>query len=164
MLGLFLAGCCPPPAPLSQPLAGPMPPAVRSGAAATHANATTPKRLSLGPPQQAEGDGPHRPPPHLGARPARQISAVVLAQRPRARACYDAAQAEARLGPRDLVVAFVIATDGSVRSAHVEPEAGRIQNPELNRCVLEVVRSLAFGRSSRGLESRVRYPFHFNAR
>jgi TonB family protein len=103
--------------------------------------------------------------PEVGPRDARgkgEIQAVLAANRDKVRACYDAALKNNPGIHGDLVVAFVINPDGSVKSAEVNWSESEIHVPELDSCAVEVVRGLKFPPSSRGLESKVNYPFNFN--
>jgi TonB family protein len=90
-----------------------------------------------------------------------QIQAVIAANRERVRACYDAAQKNDPGIQGDLVVAFVINPDGSVKSAEVNAQESEIHSPELDSCAVAVLETLKFPASSRGLESKVNYPFNF---
>ena len=78
------------------------------------------------------------------------------------RACYEAALKNNPGIHGDVVVAFVINPDGSVKSAEVNWSESEIHVPELDSCAVDVVRGLKFPPSSRGLESKVNYPFNFN--
>jgi TonB family protein len=95
------------------------------------------------------------------ARGKEQIQAVIAANRERVRACYDAAHKKDPGIQGDLVVAFVINPDGSVKSAEVSPQESEIHSPELDSCAIDVLKTLKFPASSRGLESKVNYPFNF---
>lgn len=94
-------------------------------------------------------------------RSKEQIQAVIAANRERVRACYDAAQKKEPGLQGDLVVAFVINPDGSVKSAEVNASESEIHSPELDSCAIDVLKTLKFPASSRGLESKVNYPFNF---
>jgi TonB family protein len=96
------------------------------------------------------------------ARGKEEIQAVLAANRDKVRACYEAALKNNPGIHGDVVVAFVINPDGSVKSAEVNWSESEIHVPELDSCAVEVVRSLKFPPSSRGLESKVNYPFNFN--
>jgi len=89
---------------------------------------------------------------------------VIAANREKMRACYDAALKNNPGIQGDLVVGFVINPDGSVKSAEVNWKESELHVPELDSCAVDVLRSLKFPPSSRGLESKVNYPFNFNPR
>lgn len=96
------------------------------------------------------------------ARGKEEIQAVLAANRDKVRACYDAALKKNPGIHGDVVVAFAINPDGSVKSAEVNWSESEIHVPELDSCAVDVVRGLKFPPSSRGLESKVNYPFNFN--
>lgn len=78
------------------------------------------------------------------------------------RACYDAALAQNPGIHGALVINFVIDPRGSVKEAEVSWKDSDIHVPELDTCAAEAVRAIKFPPSSRGLESKVTYPFNFN--
>jgi TonB family protein len=82
--------------------------------------------------------------------------------RDKVRACYDAALAKNPGIKGELVVDFVISPRGEVKQAEVNWSASEIHIPELDTCAADAVRALTFPASSRGLESKVSYPFNFN--
>lgn len=82
--------------------------------------------------------------------------------RDKVRACYDAALAKNPGIAGDLVVDFTIDPHGEVKQAEVNWSQSEIHIPELDSCAAEAVRSLKFPASSRGLESKVSFPFNFN--
>jgi len=100
-----------------------------------------------------------------GPRDARgkdEIQRVIADNRPKVRACYEAALKTNPGIAGDLVVSFIINPDGSVKDAEVNWSESELHVPELDSCTLEVVQALKFPPSSRGLESKVNYPFNFN--
>lgn len=95
-------------------------------------------------------------------RTAETIRRVLSANRSTVRACYDAALRENPGIEGDLVVSFLIDPYGIVRKAEVNWEESDIHVPELDTCAACAIEELRFPPSSRGLESRVNYPFNFN--
>jgi TonB family protein len=96
------------------------------------------------------------------ARGKQQIQQVMADNRDKVRACYDAALAKNPGIAGDLVVDFTIDPHGDVKQAEVNWSQSEIHIPELDSCAADAVRSLEFPASSRGLESKVSYPFNFN--
>lgn len=130
---------------------------------AEHAEASG---ASEAPPPAPTAAEPTPAPPPAAPEPAdtrskEQIQAVIAANRERVRACYDAAQKTEPGLQGDLLVAFVINPDGSVKSAEVNAQESEIHSPELDSCAVGVLQTLKFPASSRGLESKVNYPFNF---
>jgi len=104
-------------------------------------------------------------PAEAGPRDARgkeEIQRVIADNRAKVRACYEAALKGNPGIAGDLVVSFIINPDGSVKNAEVNWSESELHVPELDSCTLEVVQALKFPPSSRGLESKVNYPFNFN--
>jgi TonB family protein len=91
-----------------------------------------------------------------------QIQQVMAANRDKVRACYDAALPKNPGSHGDLVLDFVIDPRGDVKLAEVNWSASDLHIPELDTCAVDAVRSIKFPASSRGLESKVSYPFNFN--
>jgi TonB family protein len=96
------------------------------------------------------------------ARGKNEIQQVMLANRDKVRACYDAALAGNPGIEGDLVVSFVIDPHGDVKQAEVDWSQSDLHVPELDTCAADAVRSIKFPPSSRGLESKVNYPFNFH--
>jgi TonB family protein len=90
-----------------------------------------------------------------------QIQAIIAANRERVRSCYVAALPKNPGIQGDLVIGFVINPDGSVKSAEVNTTESELHVPELDSCAVDVLKTLKFPASSRGLESKVNYPFNF---
>jgi TonB family protein len=104
-------------------------------------------------------------PATAGPRDARgkdEIQRVIADNRAKVRACYEAALKANPGIAGDLVVSFIINPDGSVKDAEVNWSESELHVPELDSCTLEVVQAMKFPPSSRGLESKVNYPFNFN--
>jgi TonB family protein len=156
VLGLF---ACAPAEPARSPVAATeatpppaeTPPAETPPAAVQGSSETTASSAPLEP-----REGPK------DARGKTEIQAVVAANRDKVRACYDTALKNNPGIAGDLVVAFVINPDGSVKNAEVNWSESELHVPELDSCAIDVLRELKFPPSSRGLESKVNYPFNFN--
>lgn len=151
---LFVLFACAPPEPARSPEATTenTPPPAESTPTTPPANTSA----SPAPPASSE--------PREGPKDSRgkdEIQATIAANRDRVRACYDAALANNPGIAGDLVVGFVINPDGSVKSAEVNWSESELHIPELDSCAIDVLRNLKFPPSSRGLESKVNYPFNF---
>ena len=86
---------------------------------------------------------------------------MIKKNRDKARACYDKA---AKDNPRltgDVVLHFVLDPEGKVQDAKLNEERSTINIPALTNCVIDVVKTLPFPPSSRGMETQVNYPFNF---
>jgi TonB family protein len=157
-VGLLLcASACGPGQPAQAPSPGSeLAPAPTAEAAASPTpQAAAPTESAAGAPSAAE-------PAPRDARGKAEIQAVLATNRDKVRACYDAALKNNPGIHGDVVVAFVINPDGSVKNAEVNWSESEIHVPELDSCAVDVLRGLKFPPSSRGLESKVNYPFNFN--
>jgi TonB family protein len=91
-----------------------------------------------------------------------EIQQVMASNRDKVRACYEAALATNPGIKGDLVIDFTIDPHGAVKQAEINWSQSDLHIPELDTCAVDAVRSLQFPASSRGLESKVSYPFNFN--
>lgn len=90
------------------------------------------------------------------------IAQVVKKNRVRARACYEDVLRQKGGIKGNLVVHFVLDPQGGVKLAELNAARSTLDEPAVTRCVIDVIRSLEFPASSRGMETVVNYPFNFN--
>jgi TonB family protein len=152
---LMLGGACA--APQQPPAPTPAEPEV-AASEPPPAPAATPVSASPVAPPSEPREGPK------DTRGKEEIQAVIAANREQVRACYEAALKKNPGIAGDLMIAFVINPDGSVKSAEVDATESELHVPELDSCATNVLKTLKFPASSRGLESKVNYPFNFNPR
>lgn len=98
----------------------------------------------------------------VDTRGKEDIQRVVAENRDKVRACYDAALSTNPGIKGDLVISFVIDPEGNVKAAEANWSESDLHVPELDTCAVEAVKTFKFPPSSRGLESKVNYPFNFN--
>ncbi len=160
---LWLSACSQPPAPADASTASEPPvgvvesPPSATEPAATEAPSGSPAGGDLLPPSAsntATGTGPD-------TRGKTEIQQVIGENRQKVRDCYDAALKTNPGMAGALVVSFVINPDGSVKTAEVNWSESDLHVPELDTCAVEAVKTFKFPASSRGLESKVNYPFDF---
>jgi hypothetical protein len=82
--------------------------------------------------------------------------------RPQARACFDEALKKHPGLKGNLTVTFTIDPKGAVKEASINTDRSDLAVPELNTCIIDVVRKIEFPPSSRGFESKGNYPYNFN--
>ncbi len=97
-------------------------------------------------------------------RTMKVIQKVILDNRDRFRACYDKVQAKVPELQGDLTLYFVLSSEGEVREAQLNRKRSTITNEEVVECAIDEVKKLQFPPSSKGLETKVNYPFNFNPR
>jgi hypothetical protein len=90
------------------------------------------------------------------------IQKVVLDNRTAFRTCYDAVQAKVPELKGDLTLYFVLDAGGRVKKAELNEQRSTIKNDELTQCAIGELRKLQFPASSKGLDTKVNYPFNFN--
>ena len=140
------------------------PPQTAAPSGAAEPSSTSPEPAASGtaaPPQEPSAETPAAAEPR-DARGKDEIQRVIADNRGKVRACYEAALKTNPGIAGDLVVSFIINPDGSVKNAEVNWSESELHVPELDSCTIEVVQALKFPPSSRGLESKVNYPFNFN--
>ncbi len=133
----------------------PMDPALTSGTTTSSPAASTqaPKTVGAAQPDSAGA---------VNDRGLNDYRAIITANRDKFRACYEASL-KAHPGVHGTVMLkFLLAPDGSMKEAAVEPDASEIHADDLDRCLIATVKGLKFPPSKRGMESTVRYPFTFS--
>lgn len=90
------------------------------------------------------------------------IQAMVVANRDKARACYDKAEATHQGIEGDITIGFVIDPKGVVKDVAVDPARTNLPDNNVGPCIVDVIRQLKFPASPKGLESKASYPFNFH--
>lgn len=90
------------------------------------------------------------------------IQKVVAERRAAVRACYDKAREKnSALPGGDFVVRMVIDPEGVVKSAEQDFDQSTVKSPDLSKCALAEIQTWKFPPSSRGMETKLNYPFNF---
>jgi hypothetical protein len=89
------------------------------------------------------------------------IRKLVMDNRKAARKCYDDARKDQKDLQGDVVVHFVLDPEGKVKLAELNQERSTLKAPVVTDCVLGVIRSIHFPKSSRAMETSTNYPFNF---
>lgn len=89
------------------------------------------------------------------------IRKLVMDHRKAARQCYDDARKEAKDLRGDVVIHFVLNPEGKVKLAELNRERSTLTAPAVVDCVLFVIKSIEFPKSSRAMETSTNYPFNF---
>lgn len=90
------------------------------------------------------------------------IQKVVAEKRAAVRACYDKAREKNPALPGgDFVVRMVIDPEGVVKSAEQDFDKSTVKSPDLSKCALAEIQTWKFPPSSKGMETRLNYPFNF---
>jgi len=92
------------------------------------------------------------------------IRQFVLDRREKVRPCYDAAQAGRPNFKGDVMMRFVLSPSGSVQSIEYSEKESTLYAPDVGACIAKEMKTWQFPASSRGMETKVGYPFNFNPR
>ena len=89
------------------------------------------------------------------------IRKLVMDNRKAARKCYDDARKDQKDLKGDVVIHFVLDPDGKVKLAELNQERSTLKAPVVTDCVVGVIKSIHFPKSSRAMETSTNYPFNF---
>jgi TonB family protein len=89
------------------------------------------------------------------------IQKVVEENRKSVRACYDKVRKQVPDLAGTLTIHFVLDPEGKVKSAEVNLERSEIKSAEVSKCAIDAIKKMKFPPSSRGMESKINYPFNF---
>lgn len=92
------------------------------------------------------------------------IRQFVLDRREKVRPCYDKAQAGRPNFKGDIMMRFVLSPSGTVQSIQYSPQESSLYAPDVGECIAREMKTWQFPASSRGMETKVGYPFNFNPR
>ncbi len=151
------------------------PPGESTGTAAVQAAPAAPSAEPAAPAASAQGDvalppGSAKPWNNAqsdgnattGDRGIDDYRKIIQDNRDKFRRCYQASL-KAHPGIKgNVTLTFVLAPKGEVKEAAIDKGASDITEPDLETCMVSVLKTLAFPPSKRGMESTVRYPFNFN--
>jgi hypothetical protein len=144
----------PPSDPTSAPPSDPAPATPASAEPAPAESAAS--KTSAAPADSPAADEPD------DARSMEVIGAVVKAHRQQARDCYEKGLKQVPNLKGDLVIHFTLKPNGKVKEATLNRERSTITEPSVVNCVIDVIKSLEYPKSSKGFESTINYPFNFN--
>jgi len=89
------------------------------------------------------------------------IRKLVMDNRKAARKCYDDARKDDKDLKGDVVIHFVLDPEGKVKKAELNQERSTLKSPAVVDCVIGVIKSIPFPKSSRAMETTTNYPFNF---
>lgn len=95
-------------------------------------------------------------------RTMKVIQQTVLDNRVRFRTCYDVVQGKEPEIQGDMTIYFVLGSQGRVQEASLNEQRSTLKHPEVAKCIITELRKVQFPASSKGLETKVNYPFNFN--
>jgi len=92
------------------------------------------------------------------------IRKFVLERREKVRPCYDKAQAGRPNFKGDVMMRFVLSPSGDVQQIFYDQAESTLYAPDVGECIAAEMKTWKFPPSSRGMETKVGYPFNFNPR
>jgi hypothetical protein len=169
VLALALSGCggsqsLAPEAPEAEPAAAPMEAPDEPARAEPVAAPETAEPIAE---QPGSSPGPAPADPGLSdgeTRTMKVIQKIIVDNREAFRACYDEVQEKVPELKGDMTLYFVLGTSGNIKEAALNEAKSTIKNDELTKCAIIELRKIDFPPSSKGLETKVNYPFNFNPR
>lgn len=135
------------------PTAMPSAAAAPSGAPTSPGSTTThvAEDAGLGQKLETKSDG----------RAGEDIAVKVKAHKTETRACYDRVASKNPKVEGDVDVKFVIDPQGAVTDVAVDPAHTNVGDEGIGKCLVEIVKTLKFPPSAKGMETRAHYPFNF---
>lgn len=92
------------------------------------------------------------------------IRKFVVERREKVRPCYDKVQASRPNLKGDVMMRFVLSPSGMVQKIEYSESESTIFSKEIGDCIAAEMKTWQFPASSRGMETKVGYPFNFNPR
>jgi hypothetical protein len=95
-------------------------------------------------------------------RAAKDIQTIIMAQRDRARACYDTALKDHPGIEGNIDIKWTIDPTGKVTDIAVDESKSDIHEPSVGKCIIAIIEPIHFSVSGKGFETRTHYPFNFH--
>ena len=89
------------------------------------------------------------------------VNDLLKMRRPSYRCCYDIWAKTHPAQPLKILFGFELSPDGTVKSTSINKDQSSPVAPELEPCLAEVTKSIAFPKSPSGRDTRFTYPFDF---
>jgi TonB family protein len=99
--------------------------------------------------------------PRDTSRDLSEIAALVKQHRQPVRQCYEEAAKKQPGLQGTMVIHFEVDPEGNVSSARLAEERSQVKVPELVNCAINVIKSIKFPASAKGMISEVNYPYTF---
>jgi hypothetical protein len=91
------------------------------------------------------------------------VNDIIKSRRKSFRCCFDVWAKTHPGQPGKVNVAFELSPEGSLKSVSVKKEGSAPMATEIEPCMVEVAKSIAFPKSPSGRDTRFTYPFDFKA-
>lgn len=94
-------------------------------------------------------------------RDVNTIQAIVLTYRGCVRRCYEKGREKLPTLQGDMTIKFTVSPKGKLKEAAVNTDRSDIFAPMVVDCAIDVLKQLDYGKSEKGMETTVNYPFNF---
>lgn len=94
-------------------------------------------------------------------RSGEDIAVKVKARKAETRACYDKVASKNPKLEGDVDIKFVIDPQGALTDVAVDPAHTNVGDEAIGKCLVDIVKTLKFPPSAKGMETRAHYPFNF---
>ena len=95
-------------------------------------------------------------------RTQQDIATIIKSHRDEARACYDAAEKKHPNIEGNIDITWKLDPKGKVVETGVDDAKSDIHDPDLVKCIGDVIRKIPWAASPRGFETSAQYPFNFH--
>jgi len=95
-------------------------------------------------------------------RSQQDIYAIIQTHRAEARACYDAYEKTHRGAKGNVDITWKLDPKGAVVETGIDDSKSDLRDPDLVKCIGDVIKKIPWAPSPRGFETRAHYPFNFN--
>jgi hypothetical protein len=117
--------------------------------------------------EEPAAGGETTPPPAAEQAETRTMDVIrqfVMERREKVRPCYDKVQASRPNLKGDVMMRFILSPSGMVQKIEYSESESTIFSKEIGDCIAAEMKTWQFPASSRGMETKVGYPFNFNPR
>ncbi|HEY1956319.1 MAG TPA: AgmX/PglI C-terminal domain-containing protein [Polyangiaceae bacterium] len=95
-------------------------------------------------------------------RTQQDLMTIIKSHRDEARACYDAAEKKNPGMQGNLDITFKLDPKGKVVETGIDDSKSDMHDPDLVKCIGDVIRRIPWAPSPRGFETTAQYPFNFH--
>ena len=99
---------------------------------------------------------------HDPGRSQQDIYAIIQTHRAEARACYDTYEKTHRGAKGNVDITWKLDPKGAVVETGIDDAKSDLHDPDLVKCIGDVIKKIPWAPSPRGFETRAHYPFNFN--
>ena len=99
---------------------------------------------------------------HDPGRSQQDIYAIIQTHRSEARACYDTYEKTHKGAKGNIDITWKLDPKGAVVATGIDESKSDLRDPDLVKCIGDVIKKIPWAPSPRGFETTTHYPFNFN--